>query len=256
MRVSFKDINGIKVKGQIEYIYPRLSQDGKLHSWYLCIKLEDGRFIKGVCYKIEDCKFTLDEDENPALYPYDTVEKLKAENARLKKEIGEKQSGIPINVINMINEQFSEIGTLTEKNTMLQEQNERVCKENEQLKQKLAEYEGEAELREELTKMKQIVINSEQAQKLSDYINNLHNVVGELKFISLNEIPIIHLNSFGDCQKLEAEPIKPDNYDDIINRLLKFRTRVEHEHIQFRNGLLELIDIVLKLVKEVQNDNL
>lgn len=233
MKISFKDINGIKVKGEVEYIYPRLSQDGKIHSWYFCIKLEDGRFIKAFMY---------------------------AEIQKLKKKLAEyEQAGFG----------FMSKGKI-----------ETVHLDSEE----------ETKLQEELAKMKQIVINSEQAQKLSDYINNLHNVVGELKFIPLNEIPAIHLNSFEDCQKLEAEPIKaddsqtkkfappftsvskvemyssdgekiaetktnkPDNYDEIINRLLKFRTRVQHEHIQFRNGLLELIDIVLKLAREVQGD--
>lgn len=210
MKISFKDINGIKVKGEVEYIYPRLSQDGKIHSWYFCIKLEDGRFIKGICYKIEDCKFMLDEDENAALYPYSGMMKAKEE--------------IPAEAANKINEQSAYINALIEKEVQM-------YAEIQKLKKKLAEYEQagfgfmskgkietvhldseeETKLQEELAKMKQIVINSEQAQKLSDYINNLHNVVGELKFIPLNEIPAIHLNSFEDCQKLEAEPIKADD---------------------------------------------
>lgn len=126
MRVSFKDINGIKVEGRVEYIYPRLSQDGKIHSWYFCMKLEDGRFIKGVCYEIEDCKFTLDEDESPALYP-------RGETMKIKEEISTETA-------TKLNTQHADIKILTEKNMTLQEQNERVCKENEELKEKLAKY--------------------------------------------------------------------------------------------------------------------
>ena len=254
MRVSFKDFSGMGVEGELEFLIPYLNNSGKIHNLCVGVDFGNGSSMASSCIKLEDLSLWADEDEPRTLYPHDVVQKLKNEKARLKKE----------------NEQF--------------------YNDNEKLRKKLAEYEEEAKLQKELAKMKQIVINSEQAQKLSDYVNNLHNVVGELKFIPLNEIPIIHLNSFEDCQKLEAEPIKaddsqtkkfappftsvskvemyssdgekiaetktnkPDNYDEIINRLLKFRTRVQHEHIQFRNGLLELIDIVLKLAREVQGD--
>lgn len=251
MKISFKDFGGLDVVGELESICPQLDKDNKTIGIGVHVRTVGGCCIHTTCNKFEDLHFKIDWGEYRTLYPHDIVQKLKNENARLKKE----------------NEQF--------------------YNDNEELRKKLAEYEEEAKLQKELAKMKQIVINSEQAQKLSDYVNNLHNVVGELKFIPLNEIPIIHLNSFEDCQKLEAEPIKaddsqtknfappftsvskvemyssdgekiaetktnkPDNYDEIINRLLKFRTRVQHEHIQFRNGLLELIDIVLKLAREV-----